>query len=99
MKSNSAVLSFNEMAAMVSPGSTTTGGKHMEVPLMGQLCLINYESVKLFLVQRIICPLTQVRYKVSVTIMSMFSAQQISLTKLEVSSFFRRARSVMLSPL
>lgn len=36
------------MAAMISRGSTKTGGKHMEGPLMGQLYLINYESVKVF---------------------------------------------------
>lgn len=36
------------MAAKRSRGRTRTGGKHTERPLMDQLYLINYESVKLF---------------------------------------------------
>lgn len=39
------------MPATISRESVKTEGKHMEGPVIGQLYLINYESVLLFLVQ------------------------------------------------
>lgn len=45
----------------------------MERPLTGHLYLINYESVVLFWCGELFAPLTQVRFRVSMTIMSLCS--------------------------